>query len=186
MRAEAEEDPAETGDRGGDGERVELHAEHADAERRRRPFVGAHRDQSSAGSRPAQVGDDQAGEHESDEAHHRPTVRVVGVVDVDPEELAPSRRVVPPSNPSPIQSDLANTTAWIVKPRPSVTMARLTPRVRSAGQREQQPDRNGEQHAEGNGELHRHVEAQDERSRDQRAAPRQRPLARGRAGRRSR
>ena len=45
---------------GGDAERVELHAEHADAERSGGPLVRAHRDETPAGPRPAQVGDDQS------------------------------------------------------------------------------------------------------------------------------
>ena len=128
------------------------------------------------GARPAEVRHDEAGEDERDEAHERPPVRVGGGVDGHPEELAPCRSGCRRRTPSPIQSPLVNTTAWIVKPRPRVTIARFTPRVRSAGSAKSRPTGIGEQHAEGDRELHREIEAQHERARDQRARARERPL----------
>ena len=183
---EAVEDAREPGDRGGDRERVELHAEHADAERGGGAFVGAHRDEPLAGPRPAQVGDDQARRGRTPPRHtsaHR-----WGCVEASTacRTARPCRPACRRRTPSPIQSALVKTTAWIVKPRPSVTMARFTPRVRSAGSANSRPTGIGEQHAERDRELDRQVEAQDERSRDERARSRQAPTARARAGPRTR
>ena len=84
---EADEDAGDRGDRRRHTERVELHAEDADAERRRGALVGAHRDQATTGPRPPQVRHDQPDEHERDQADDRPPMRVRHRVDVDAEEL---------------------------------------------------------------------------------------------------
>ena len=65
LAAEADEDAGDGGQAGGHRERVELDAEHRDAERRGGALVRSHRDEPAAGARSAQVGDEQREEHEA-------------------------------------------------------------------------------------------------------------------------
>ena len=87
LAPEADEDAGDGGEAGRDRERVQLDAEHRDAERRGGALVRAHRDEPAAGARSAEVGDEQREEHEADQAHRRPRVRVVERVDLDAEQL---------------------------------------------------------------------------------------------------
>ena len=89
LTPEADEDAGHGGQRGRHRERVELDAEHRDAERRGGALVRPHRDEPATGARSAQVGDEQREEHEADQAHRRPCVRVVERVDLDTEQLHP-------------------------------------------------------------------------------------------------
>ena len=69
-------DAADRGDAGGEAERVELGAEHADAERGGGALVGAHRDQPAAGAAPAQVRDEQREQANARNAKQRVPLRV--------------------------------------------------------------------------------------------------------------
>ena len=105
-------------------------------ERRRRPFVGPDGDQSAAAAAASHVGDDHDGQHRQDQHEDPVAGRVVDRPDVVAEQVG-----VP---------DLgALHTAGVVavleqhqldrRPRPSVTIARLIPLVRTAGRPKMTP-----------------------------------------------
>ena len=71
--AEREEDAAERGDAGADGERVELDADHADAERGGGALVAAHRDHLPSGRADPQVRHDERHEQQRDQHRARRT-----------------------------------------------------------------------------------------------------------------
>ena len=174
LTPEADEDARERGQTGGHGERVQLHAEHRDAERRGGALVRSHRDEPAAGPRSAEVGDEQREEHEADEAHRRPRVRVVERVDLDAEQLHP-----------PDPSAAVERVAQVVGVREhhlrheEAEAERDHREVHAAGPQrgngEDQADRDREEDAEDDGELDGDVGAHEPAG-DQRADAGERPL----------
>jgi len=90
---ESEQDAADTGHARREREGVELDVKHVDAQRRRRPLVGADGDQPATGAAPADVRDRERADHEQGEDEQRPPPGIQDGVEVDAEEaLRPDRR----------------------------------------------------------------------------------------------
>ena len=79
--------PPKRGDRRGEREREELGHHHVDPQRRRRPFVGAHGDQSTAAAATSHVGDHHDRQHRHDQHEDPVALRVVDRPDVVAEQV---------------------------------------------------------------------------------------------------
>jgi len=83
---EGGQDPAHGGDGGGEAERVQLHAGHADAEGGGGPLVGAHGDEPAPDPPPPQVGHPDGDGGEAAQRQHRVALGMGRGVDLHPEE----------------------------------------------------------------------------------------------------
>ena len=174
LAPEADEDARRGGQPRGDGERVQLDAEHRDAERGGGALVRSHRDEPAAGTRSPEVGDEHREEHEHDETHRGPRVRVVERVDLHAEELHPTDPRAAVEGAAEVvrvrEHDLRHEEAEAEGDHREVHAARP-----QRGNREHQADRDGEEDAEQDRELDGNVGAH-EPARDQRTDAGERPL----------
>ena len=166
--------PANRGQTGGHGERVQLDPEHRDAERRGGALVGSHRDEPASGPRTAEVGDEQREQHEADQAHRGPGVWMVERVDLDPEQLHPpdpGPAVEPAAQVVGVREhDFRHEEAEAERDDREVH-----PAGPERGNREGQADWDREENAEHDGELDGDVGAYEPAG-DQRADAGERPL----------
>ena len=134
---EAQQDAAKGGKGRAEREGEELCVEDPDTERSRRALVGTDGQQRAARTATPYVADSERAQREGEHDEEGITVGVPLAVDRRCRTATGMPTTVP-SNP-PISVELLNTMKKIAEPSPSVTTARLTPRVRRAGRAKTTP-----------------------------------------------